>query len=270
MKMILLLGMLGAGLASAGEKSGHAELELLLGSKAYSPGTVVEAGILLKMEDGWHSYWVNPGEGGMAPRVEWDLPEGWVAGPVLYPVPKWFMTGVLPGYGYEDEVVLPVFLTPAEDASGPVRVGLKVSWLTCNDDACVPGSATVARELEAGVGEPTADAARIAEALKKVPQPLAGAELAVEPLEKAVRLEVKLPEGVDPSGAEVFPATPGALDHGTQIALTEADGAWVAEVPLNEYADGPPKELEIVLAGGALKEPLLLKWPPAAPAEVVE
>ena len=270
MKTILIFGLLGMGLASAGEKSGHAELELLLGSKAYSPGTVVEAGIRLKIEEGWHSYWVNPGEGGMAPRVEWDLPEGWVAGPVLYPVPKRFMTGVLPGYGYEDEVVLPVFLTPGENSSGSAKVGVKVSWLTCNDDACVPGSATVTRELEAGVGDPTADATRIGEALKKVPQPLAGAGLEVEALEKAVRLEVTLPDAVDPGGAEVFPATPGALDHGRKIKLTKAEGAWVAEVPLNEYADGPPQELEIVLAGGALKEPLLLKWPAAGPAEVVE
>lgn len=250
--------LLAGGLAQAGVKSGHAEFELLSGATGYLPGTPVQLGLELVLDEGWHTYWSNPGEGGMKPQLKWELPEGWVAGPVLFPVPERFMTGILPGYGYGDRVVFPVYVTPSEDASGSAEIAVSVDWLTCNDEACVPGAADGRVSLDPEAGEPTPAAEKIAKFLARVPQPLDGAQLDAELVDGEIRLSIKLPEGVDASGAEVLPATPGVFDHSKELRLSEGEGSWTLAVPLNEYASELPEVVEVVLTGGRLGEPLLL------------
>jgi len=260
MRSTILASMALAGLAGAGVKSGHAEAELVAASAGYTAGKPVELAIRLRMDEGWHSYWVNPGEGGMPLSVEWQLPEGWVAGPVLHPVPIRFMTGELPGFGYEGEVLLPVFLTPAADAAGAVTIGAQLDWLTCDDEACVPGSAEVSIELRQGVEGPGKDAAAIRDALAAVPQPLEGAKLELAEVDGGLSFRVELPGEASAEGAELFPATPGVVDHSKPIRLSRDGKGWVGTVPLNEYASDAPEQFEAVLAGGELEKPLLLKW----------
>lgn len=242
------------------EESGHATAEILRASEGYSPGSAVELGIRLKIEKGWHTYWVNPGEGGMPVSVEWTLPDGWVAGPLLHPVPKRFMTGDLPGFGYEGEVVFPVFLTPGPEASGEVRIKAEVSWLACDDGACVPGDASLTIPLADAVTGPADGAGTIAEAMKMVPQPVEGAELKVESVEGELRFLLKLPDGMDPSESSVFPMTPTVVDAGEQPEFEKIDGVWQATAKPDAYASGAPDELELVLAGGKLEKPLLVSW----------
>lgn len=257
MRTVITL-LLAGGLAQAGVKSGHAEFELLCGSTGYLPGTPVQLGLELVLDEGWHTYWTNPGEGGMQPQLKWDLPEGWLAGPVLFPVPERFLTGILPGYGYGERVILPVYVTPSEDATGAAEIGVSVDWLTCNDEACVPGSAQGRISLDPEAGEPTSAADDIADFLARVPQPLDGAALAAELVEGDIRLAITLPEGVDASGAELLPATPGVFDHAKEWRLPAGAGNWTLSVPLNEYASELPEAVEVVLVGGGLAQPLLL------------
>ena len=253
-------GLLAIGSALAGVRSGHAEADLIQASAGYQAGKPVEVGIRLKLDAGWHTYWRNPGEGGMALSVDWKLPDGWVAGPLLHPVPVRFMTGELPGYGYEEEVVIPVFLTAGASAEGPAEVAAELSWLSCDDSACVPGDASLSLGFEQGNKGPGPGAAVIAKALEKVPQPVAGGRLSVDADNGSLRLFVALPDGLDPTGCEVFPATPATVDHSKPIRLLEGEGGWEATVPANEYATGAPDELELVLSGGKLEKPLLLRW----------
>ncbi|MFC7337799.1 protein-disulfide reductase DsbD domain-containing protein [Haloferula chungangensis] len=248
-----------SGIAFSGVKSGHAEAELLAATEDYAAGQPLQLGIRLKMDEGWHSYWVNPGDGGMEMSVDWTLPEGWKAGPLQYPVPIRFMTGDLPGFGYEDEVVLPVRLTPAVGASGPATIRVALSWLTCSDSACVPGSADLELVLAHGAGKATGNPA-ISAALDQLPEKLEGAALEVTTQEKMAILKVSLPGSLDATGCTVYPATPEVLDIGKVIKLRKSDGGWEAEVPLHEYATGAPSKLDLVLTGGNLSRPLLLQW----------
>lgn len=260
MRLVWFLWWAIAAVAVAEVRSGHAVAALVAGSDGYTGGKPVELGIRLRMDEGWHTYWINPGEGGMPLSAEWDLPEGWVAGPLLHPVPNRFMTGELAGYGYEGEVVIPVFLTPPAGADGSADIKVSLSWLTCDDSACVPGDAELGIELAHGVSGPGRGVAAIAAALKRVPQPLAGADLRVAVSDAQVVLDVGLPVGVDPTGCEVFAATPTVLDSGQRLRLTEAGNRWQATAAANEYADGPPTKLDLVLTGGKLEKPVLLRW----------
>lgn len=241
-------------------KSGHATLSLLSGSEGYAPRKPLTLGVELKIDEGWHTYWVNPGEGGMKPKLTWTLPEGWIAGPELYPLPKRFQTGGLAGFGYEGTVVFPVFITPAVGTTGEVVVGLKVDWLTCNDDACIPGSGEVEVSLSQGSSEPGAGAEAIMEALSRVPEPLADTTLKVLDQEGIITFQIELPSNIDAEGAEILPVTADTIDHSKPVSVKKDKGIWTAVVTKNEYADVRLANLKIVLSGGKLDQPLLLSW----------
>ena len=49
------------------------KVSLLVEASSAKPGTAVNVGLLLKMPDGWHTYWKNPGETGDATKIKWAL-----------------------------------------------------------------------------------------------------------------------------------------------------------------------------------------------------
>ena len=51
------------------------------------PGGEVELAIHMRTNPGWHGYWLNPGDAGLPMDVKWQLPKGFSAGPLRYPVP---------------------------------------------------------------------------------------------------------------------------------------------------------------------------------------
>lgn len=116
------------------------------------------AGIHLKMDPGWHTYWKNPGAAGMATKIEWTLPAGVTAGEVQWPLPEKLPPDEVITYAYENEVVLLVPLKLAADLKpGPLALKAKVSWLECKEQ-CIPAGATVQGTLNVGdEAKPSAD-----------------------------------------------------------------------------------------------------------------
>jgi DsbC/DsbD-like thiol-disulfide interchange protein len=110
--------------------------------KAGQPFTL---GVLLKIEPGWHVYWKNPGDSGMATAVKWKLPEGFKVGELNFPIPIQFgQSGDVIGYGYKDEVLLTATVTPPNNL-GPEKVqpfAADVAWLVC-EKICIPGRTSV-------------------------------------------------------------------------------------------------------------------------------
>ncbi len=102
----------------------------------------------LKMDAGWHTYWRNPGESGIATTIKWDLPRGVTAGEILWPVPEKLPPAEVTTYGYEHEVMLLVPLKLAKNlAPGPLVIKADVSWLECMEQ-CIPGSASVGNYID--------------------------------------------------------------------------------------------------------------------------
>ena len=100
-----------------GQPAGPAtKAKLLLSHEIAKPGSAITAGIELKMDKGWHTYWLNPGAAGIPTSVKWTLPKGITAGDIQWPVPEKFLSLGATGYGYHDETVLLVPLTIAADA----------------------------------------------------------------------------------------------------------------------------------------------------------
>ena len=119
-------------------------------------GYSVMVGFDFILDDGWHMYWKNPGDSGLAPKIKWDLPDSVKAGGIVqWPYPERINVGPLTSYGYEHELLLlvPILVDGQYQASKPVNLHATVNWLTCKD-ICIPGKAefNLSLPMVSGVG----------------------------------------------------------------------------------------------------------------------
>ena len=125
------------------------EASLVADTAEYVSGETFRLGVRFQIEDEWHIYWRNPGEAGLATVIDFELPEGMEAGPLEWPLPIAFTQSEgIPGYGYEQSVVLAAEIRVAEasDPSPTATVRADVSWLACKD-VCVLGTAELTAQL---------------------------------------------------------------------------------------------------------------------------
>lgn len=66
----------------------------------------------VKLEGDWKTYWRSPGEGGIAPRLNWDESENIESVDWLWPVPERFSLLGVETQGYQHDIDFPLLLTP--------------------------------------------------------------------------------------------------------------------------------------------------------------
>src|SRR5665213_3539136 len=131
-------------------RAAHTQVQLLLSADTAKPGDTIWAGVDLKMETGWHTYWKNPGDAGMATEIKWQLPPGISAGEIQWPLPEKFPPIEVTTYGYENEVMLLVPLKIETNfSSGQIDLKANVSWLECKE-VCIPANAVIQATLNIG------------------------------------------------------------------------------------------------------------------------
>lgn len=107
-----------AGAGAAPVRVDAVEVELVAPVNALRAGQAEWVGLRIRHDPHWHTYWRNPGDSGLATTLEWQMPTGFSAGALQWPVPSRFLIAPLASYGYEDDVVLPVQLQVPEQAAG--------------------------------------------------------------------------------------------------------------------------------------------------------
>lgn len=136
----------------------HTHVSMVADVRHARPGHTFNAGILMSMEKGWHTYWKNPGEAGLPTRITWTLPEGVTAGAIRWPLPhKYNESGEIITYGYADEnmLMVPITVAATVPAHGSITLRADVEWLEC-ERVCVPGKASVTLSLPVSSGTPAA------------------------------------------------------------------------------------------------------------------
>lgn len=167
--------------------TGEVEAELVADVAAIRPGQEFQVALRLKMDPHWHVYWINPGDAGLVPEVEWDLPEGFEVGELEFPVPHRIPTPPLVSYGYEGEVFILAKVKAPESLVGGSSVTLNAaaSWLVC-EESCIPGDARLSLALPVSdTGEtlvPAKFASDIAETRANLPVDADGGTIAYEDL----------------------------------------------------------------------------------------
>lgn len=139
--------------ADAGDEEsdapGGVTARLLADVAAAAPGTLFMAAVEISMGPDWHTYWENGGDAGLPTTIEWTLPEGWAAGPILWPAPhRYEEEGDIVTFGYQTRVLLLTEITPSASAATgtSTRLAARVDWLQCKE-LCIPGGANVTLDL---------------------------------------------------------------------------------------------------------------------------
>lgn len=128
----------------------------------------------IKLEQGWHTYWLNPGDAGepaslqvsinhdrkiIFPKIEWPVPK------------RLFEKGLL-SYIYDGEVILPFYLhIPESYRAKDLHLHIKATWLICAN-ICVPVQAEFTIDLPKGKINQANEAILIQKSLNNKPRPL--------------------------------------------------------------------------------------------------
>jgi thiol:disulfide interchange protein/DsbC/DsbD-like thiol-disulfide interchange protein len=222
----------GSIVCAAPVKTDHVEAELVAEQTALVPGVPSTLALRLKIEDGWHTYWRNPGDSGLPTTLAWKLPPGFAAGEIEWPAPKALPVGPLVNYGYEGVVLHLVTVTPPTDLKPGENVTLaaRADWLVCKE-ICIPDGADLALTLPVArsAGTDSKWAPAIAKARAALPQPIAG--WAADARANGAKIELKLTPlagASDPGTLRFFALTGGRIEPSApQTQSRDAGGVQV-------------------------------------------
>ena len=246
-----------AGMEVAGLEGDLVAASLVSDAAAIEPGGTFRIAVLLEPAAGWHVNWLNPGDAGLAPGIEWRAPEGFKVGPVSWPFPERFKTGPLVIFGYARELLLvaevrvPASATPG----GTVDFGADVSWLACNE-ACVPGSAIVTLRIPVRkTGATDAEwMPRIERSVARSPRP--SLEWNVEArIDPQGFIAIDVGGGADAAKLDdvfFFPYQPGLIENAAPQRLVAMESmygrvAYQLRVEISRMAAGLPSRLSGIL-----------------------
>ncbi len=194
-------------------------------------GTLM-AGLRLRLEPGWKTYWRAPGDAGIPPSFNWSKSRNVDAVDVTFPMPELFVLNGLRTLGYSREVVLPLAVTPATKGK-PVRLTGKIELGICSD-VCVPLHLTLRQRL---TGQSTTPEPAIAAALAE--RPFSAREAGVGPVtcglkpnDHGLTLTAEIPI-THSKGREMVVVEPGdPMVWASESRVSRHGGTLVAETDL--------------------------------------
>jgi DsbC/DsbD-like thiol-disulfide interchange protein len=211
------LALAGASLAaSPGEspwvKETYSKVRLVSGSVAGLSGDQMIAGVQIRLDPGWKTYWRMPGDSGVPPSFDWSGSKNLKSAEVHYPAPHRFTDASGTAIGYEDEVVFPVIVTP-ERAGEPVELKLSIDYGLCKT-LCIPNQADLSIELPAHRVE-KGDDPLLTRFVDLVPKPaetgklpaLGGIEAKLDSAKPELFIDANFADGA--TGTDVFVEAPG-------------------------------------------------------------
>ena len=254
------------------DRSPHSNAALVSEEPSVQPGEPFTVALRMTMEEGWHSYWMNPGDSGQPTSIDWALPGGFAADSIQWPHPHRIEAGPLTSYGYSDELFLLTTITPPPDLEPGTRVTLggTANWLICAE-VCLPAETDLNLTLPVRAKAPAPNErwqAGFAEARARQPQPLPeGWSVAATRSAGSYALKVTPPPGRDVTmdGAHFYPAEKPVLDHAAPQPISKTDdGAYLIGLQQSDYAQEPAQRLR-----GALVAPKGAAWGPDGEASAL-
>ena len=219
-------------LSGCGDKSigkgPHITVKLIADQDSVTPGSTFTLGVLFDPEPGWHIYWKNPGDSGLAPRFAWESSGGIAVASPMWPYPERIPVGPLVNYGY-DKVMIPF---PATFSAPPPRatstsVMLSLQYLVCKDE-CLPGEAQLELTLPISktASAPGQYEGLFAETQKKVPLQLNRVSIAVEEQQDQIIVAlIPLESRFFPAAITFFPEDPRVISNSAPQEVSLDSGA---------------------------------------------
>ena len=230
--------------------------QLVADTQHIEPGQKFRLGVLYTIVPKWHIYWKYAGDAGIPTQIDWQLPPGFRADALQWPLPTRDQEpGGLEVFDYNEEVLLFTEVqAPDQLPTGPIELAAKSNWLVCERE-CVPGDAQLSLTLNGGGQGPANQDifSKYSASLPKAVSP-AGYSLSMKPSGSQMVVEFAgVPQG---SRLDFFPVPPEnvVLNHGKQagnsVVLSVDGGAalerlkGVAVVQVNGKTDAFDVELQ--------------------------
>ncbi|MBV9260369.1 MAG: cytochrome C biogenesis protein [Pseudolabrys sp.] len=214
----------------------------------------LRAGVEMKLQPGWHTYWRYPGDSGVPPQFDFAGSDNLRSARIRFPAPAAFSDEAGTSIGYKDSVIFPLRITPRDPAK-PVTLKVNVKYAVC-EKLCVPAEGHTALAL--GDAASTYDVA-LSAAEAQVPIPVSAqdaglvAKRVTATLKPLVMLDIAAPKGgayqvfvEGPNSEWAIPIPKGALGAppGRRHFEFELDGVPPGVDPMG------PFELTFTVVGG--------------------
>lgn len=220
--------------ASKWDQTAHAAVRLV--GVASKPGTeTIRAGVEIKLQSGWKTYWRYPGDSGIPPRFDFEQSANVSGVQVDWPAPSTLKDPYGVAIGYKDHVVFPLRVSRV-DPKKPAILRLRLNYAVC-ENICIPVDAKAELALPAAGG---AHAALVEAHAARIPNALeigADAPLAIKRVHKVsggakpvIEVEVSAPAG----------------DH-VELFAEGPNSSWA--LPLPEPVAGEPARFRFELDG---------------------
>ncbi|WP_019677217.1 protein-disulfide reductase DsbD family protein [Arsukibacterium perlucidum] len=251
--VLLALGPAALPLAASStgwQQAKHIQAELVSEYSTVTAGQQFAVLLHFEPDPGWHTYWKNPGDSGLATSINWQLPAGVQAGTIAWPTPQSFLIPPLVNYGYAGQTLLLTELTiPAGYTADSLTINAEVDWLVC-EEICIPADASFTLTLnvggQAGLAvsqQPLFEKARAALPLKTG----AVGDYAISGGAFSAALDAQLPQ----PPVAFFVAGTELVDHAAAQQIVLQDGSLLLQQALNTYFSDPPEQVDVVLIDAA-------------------
>ena len=234
------------GAPSTAHANPHAEVSLLSETDQPRPGSTFLIGIRIVPAPGWHSYWSNPGDSGIAPMIKWEATPGLRFGPLLHPAPTLLKVAGITSYVHSGEHILlaRVRAAPTLKRGSLLPIKARLIWATCSQSLCVPERTPLGLNLKVGDGIANASASALSLAMKRLPRQLGGGVFRIQG--GATRMDVPKAAKVDPSQALFFPSASGIASASALHVRVAKGKAQIVGRTLGK----PPSHITGVLTDG--------------------
>lgn len=185
-RFALFLGILAlCALPASAQSELTSEWSIALGTKSrLIAGTTdqgLTAGIQIVLEDGWKTYWRNPGAGGIPPIFDWSGSDNIAEAKTSLPAPRRHVDSYGTSMGYKHAVIFPVSVT-VRDPGQPATLRLKMDYAVC-EKLCVPVEANFELPIPSNVTLPYSSG--LQDIVDTLPKPADSGDASIEQVELA-------------------------------------------------------------------------------------
>lgn len=199
----------------------------LVTEEAAGPDGTLRGALVIELEDGWKTYWKDPGDAGIAPQLDVSTSVNVDSAAISFPAPGRYGEGADVWAGYSGSVSLPLTFR-LSDPQAFTAIDADLFLGVCRD-LCIPVQArlSVLPGGDATVGEPL-----VAQAFAALPAAATSRFGAVSVVDQgsALRIEATAP---DAARSDLFVASP----PGWVLRAPERDGTSFV-VPVAARPDG--------------------------------
>jgi DsbC/DsbD-like thiol-disulfide interchange protein len=244
--------LLAAGTANASDEASlrTEQMTVRLASEPPGPDGRVRGALLLDLAPGWKTYWIDPGESGIPPTIDFSGTSGYGRAELHFPAPRRFGEGLARANGYDQSLAVGFELVPEVDARlGSVEASILLG--VCRH-ICIPVQGTLtATRADDGI-------VRAAFAALPATGTAAGAMMSAGLFADMLTVTVagagKDGSAGPRSDADLFVSGPEGWYFGEPEAPARQDDQLVFSVPVLERPrgeTGPPERIDVVFTDGA-------------------